>query len=209
MLAGVVKYLPDRCLCATHHAFHPVYGTQKWERWMPMAPPVPMKMFLLPLAMPTTSCGTDLADGEDEVVLAVAEEAIDLGGPGVIKLALAELVDEGAGDLAEGDDVIAPVVRTEKTARRLPEHGGYLVVGHGFVSSKGGEDVDQTASVELGSKLGEDATLRVHAGEIGWNSEHAAAGSDVIEGGKEVAAHLLWGHLSGWGAGGEEETHRG
>jgi len=42
----------------------------------------------------------DLADGEDEVMAAVAKELIDLGGPWVVDLAFGDVIEKCAGDLA-------------------------------------------------------------------------------------------------------------
>ena len=66
----------------------------------------------------------DLADGENQVVAAIAQQLVDLRGPGVIELAFADFVDEAAGNFAQGDDVVAPVVDAEQIARSGAEHGG-------------------------------------------------------------------------------------
>src|SRR6202041_2558760 len=104
----------------------------------------------------------DLTDGEDEVVAAVAEEFVDLRGPCVVEFAFTDLVDEAAGDFAQGDDVVAPVVDAEESARRGAEHGRYLLICHGFVGAEGGKDVREAIAVVLPGEFGESAALGVH-----------------------------------------------
>ena len=126
VVAGVVQHAANGRVGAAHHALHAVDGAEEVAAMDADGAAGADEDVLVVVGHADDFVRDDLADGEDEVVAAVAEELVDLGGPGVVELALADLVHEAAGDFAEGDDVVAPVVDAEEAARSRAEHGGDL-----------------------------------------------------------------------------------
>ena len=136
-----------------------------------------------------------LADGEDEVMAAVAQQLVDLGGPGVVQLAFRDFKHEGAGDFAQSDNVIAPVVDAEQVARRGAEHGRDFLVGHGLVGAEGRQDVDELFSVVLVCQFRQHSGLRVHAGEVGRDRENTLAVAESVQRGEEAGFNFGGGQL--------------
>jgi len=71
-----------------------------------------------------------------QVMAAIAQQLVHLRGPGVVELALAHLVHKLAWNLAQGHNIVAPVMHTEQLSRSRSEHCRNLVIGHRFMSSQ-------------------------------------------------------------------------
>ncbi len=135
VFACVVQDATDRRVGAPHHALHAVDRAQEVTAVDADRAAGADEDVLVVVGHTDDFVGNDLAYREDEVVTAVAQELIYLCWPGVVEFALADLVHELAGDFAQGDDVVAPVVRAKEGAWSCAEHGGDLFVGHGLVSA--------------------------------------------------------------------------
>ena len=207
VVAGVVENAAHGRVGAAHHALHAVDGAEEVRAMNSDGATGADEDVLVVVGHADDLVGNDLADGEDEVVAAVAEELVDLCGPGVVDLSFGDLVEEGARNLAQGDDIVAPVVDAEEISRRLAVHGRDLGIGHALVGSERRKDVGQAVAVVLPGELGENAGLRVKASEIRGNGEDSLSAADGIQCGEESSAKIVRRHLGGRTSGGEIKTH--
>ncbi len=149
VIAGVVQHAAHGRVGAAHHAFHTVDGAEEVAAVNADGATGADEDVLVVVRHANDFMRNDLSDRKNQVVATVAEELVDLGRPGEVEFAFADFVDEAAGDFAEGDDVVAPVVDAEERAWGGSVHGRYLFVCHGLVSAEGGEDIGEAVAVVL------------------------------------------------------------
>ncbi len=207
VVAGVVQHAADGRIRAAHHALHAVDGSEEVAAMNPDGAAGAYEDVFVVVGHANYLVGDDLADREDEVVAAVAEQLVHLRGPRVIDLALADVVEELAGDFAQGHYVVAPVVHAEEATWRRSVHGGDLIVRHGLMGAQGGQHVCQLVAVVLPGKLRQKAALGVHPGEVGRDRQHFFANTKLIERGKQVRLDLSGRHLSCRTSSGKKKTH--
>ena len=106
----------------------------------------------------------DLPDGEHQVVAALPNEPIELGGPGAVPDPLGHAANVRSRHLADGHHVVPPVVLAEKTRRQTRKHPRDLPVGHRAMGAQGGHHVGQARAEVFVGQTGQWPGHAVGAG---------------------------------------------
>ena len=132
-----------------------------------------------------------LPDGQDEIVLPGPDQIGQLHGPRKIHRAFGNLPDKLPRHLADGRDAGAPVVHPEQLRRDAGKHFRNLVRGHRGMRAERGQHVGQARAKVVVRQPGQAAGLRVEAGEVRGNHQHAPARAEASERLVEAGAQVV------------------
>src|SRR5579863_10449661 len=137
--------------------------------------------------------GHDLADGENEIEVAMHNEPVYLCRPRIVQLAFRLLADELGRDLAKGLDVRTPIMHAEKLCRHGAKNSCELLRFHRSMRAEGRQDRLEPVAEIFPGEACQVAGARMHAALIRWHDENPVAFSKLHKTFHEQIVQLLQG----------------
>src|SRR5882724_8561413 len=174
-IGRVIENVAHGILSTAHDAFHPINRAQIMAPVYRVAASRANQNVLVVISHTDNLVRDDLADGENEIEVALCDEPVHLRRPCIVQLAFRLLVDEFRRNLAQSFDVGSPVMHAEKLLRHGAEHSSDLFRLHGRMGAKSGQNRLQPVAVIHPRVARQVAGAGVHAALVGRYNEHAAS----------------------------------
>src|SRR5271166_5044277 len=136
MITGVIEDRSDRVFGASRDALHAVDRAEVVAAVDALVSASSAQNVLAGVSHADYLVRHNLADGEDQIMVAPRDKAVGLRGPRVMELSLGDFLNELAGHLAQGFNVGTPVVDAEERVRDRTEHARQLLGRHGRVRTE-------------------------------------------------------------------------
>ena len=182
MLRGVIQHPAHRVVGTTHNALHAVGCANKVAFVDALGATGPYKDVFVVVGHANYFVGHYLTNAQDEVVLTFHQHLIHLGGPVVGDAAVGNFSDVVAGNYAQGNYIVAPVVHPKQIVRHLRKHIADFFRRHGHMRPQCRQNIGELVAVVFPGMGSYFSGLGVQTGIVWRYRQHLLALAQLIQG---------------------------